>query len=71
MNSQDAETIVAIAALAAIADGNQTDAERINIANAAERLGLAADDAFVQRAARGEVDVATLAARLSDRKSVV
>ena len=65
MNSQDAETIVAIAALAAIADGNQTDAERVNIASAAARLGLAADDAFVQRAVQGGIDVSTLAARLS------
>ncbi|MEP7346455.1 MAG: hypothetical protein ABI877_14385 [Gemmatimonadaceae bacterium] len=65
MNSQDAEAIVAIAALAAIADGNQTDVERVNIARAAARLGLAADDATVQRAVHGEVDVVTLAARLS------
>jgi len=65
MNSQDAETIVAIAALAALADGKQTDAERINIAGAAARLGLAPDDAYVQRAVNGELDMATLAARLS------
>ncbi len=65
MTSQDAETIVAIAALAAIADGNQTDAERINIASAAARLGLDADDAIVQRAVQGELDVVTLASRLS------
>lgn len=44
MNTTDAQTIVAIAALAATADGNQTDAEREKIAAAASRLGLGRDD---------------------------
>ena len=44
MNNSDAQAIVALAALAAAADGNQTDAERANIAAAATRLGLASDD---------------------------
>lgn len=65
MTSQDAETIVAIAALAALSDGNQTDAERINIAGAAARLGVSADSDFIKRTVDGQVDVETLAARLS------
>jgi uncharacterized protein (DUF697 family) len=40
MDTRDAETIIAIASLAALADGNQDDAERASIAEAATRLGL-------------------------------
>ena len=65
MNTQDAQTIIAIATLAATADGQQSDAERANIAGAASRLGLAMDDALLQRAASGELDVQALAATLS------
>lgn len=61
LTQQDAETIVAIAALAAAADGNQTDAERANIAKAAQRLGLGADDPRLTTTA----DVAALARSLS------
>lgn len=44
LTQQEAETIVAIAARAAAADGNQSDAERSNIAQAAQRLGLSLND---------------------------
>lgn len=61
INQQDAETIVAVAALAAAADGNQSDAERSNIAQAAERLGLSASDTRLT----SSIDVAALVKGLS------
>ncbi len=71
MNAQDAQTIIAIAVLAAGADGQQSDAERANIAGAAGRLGLTVDAALMERAAGGTVDVATLAASLSSDEARV
>lgn len=65
MNEQDAQTIVAIAALAANADGNQTDEERDSITAAATRLGLPAGDGRLQQALQGTGDVAMLAHSLS------
>ncbi|MFN8582600.1 MAG: hypothetical protein U0163_16700 [Gemmatimonadaceae bacterium] len=65
MNTRDAHTIVAIAALAAAADGNQSDAERANIAEAAARLGLPADDPILQQAVHGTADLTDLAVNLS------
>ncbi len=65
MNTQDAQTIIAIATLAATADGQQSDAERTNIAGAASRLGFNLDDALLERAAGGKVDLQALAATLS------
>src|SRR5882724_2068833 len=71
MNTQDAQTIVAIAALAALADGTQSDTERANIASAAARLGVRPDDALVQSALRGTVDAAALTSRLSNDEARV
>jgi uncharacterized protein (DUF697 family)/tellurite resistance protein len=65
MNPQDAHTIIAIAALAALADGNQSEAERATIAGAATRLGISSDDPLVHAAMQGDVDISTLASRLS------
>jgi uncharacterized protein (DUF697 family) len=69
MNQHDAETILAIAALAATADGNQSEAERVSVASAAARLGLRAEVAPGEGVAEELVDVATLAARLSDSEA--
>ena len=66
MNDQDTQTIVAIAMLAAAADGQQSDVERANIASAASRLGLTLDDAMLQRINSGNADLRTLTAALSD-----
>ncbi|MBC7894403.1 MAG: hypothetical protein H7066_03265, partial [Cytophagaceae bacterium] len=65
MNPTDAQTIIALAALAAAADGNQSDAERANIAAAATRLGLPGDDPRLKPAATGPGTVAALVAALS------
>lgn len=66
MNQQDAEAIVAIAALAALADGRRDAGEHAEIADSATRLGLAGADSTVRRAASGELNVRTLAHMLSD-----
>jgi uncharacterized protein (DUF697 family)/tellurite resistance protein len=66
MNAQDAETIIAIAALAAIADGNQNDSEQASVASAAARLGFAGAEALTRRAASGSLDLAALCAQLTD-----
>ncbi len=71
MNSRDAQTIIAIAALAAAADGNQSDAERDNIAAAAARLGLPADDPLLQQAVHGAADLTDLASNLSNDEARV
>jgi uncharacterized protein (DUF697 family)/tellurite resistance protein len=65
MNSQDAQTIVAIAMLAATADGQQSEAERADIAGVATRLGLDMNDEMLARAAKGEADLTALAQSLS------
>ncbi len=71
MNEQDAQTIIAIAALAANADGNQGDAERESIAAAATRLGLPSSDGRLQQALQGQGDVALLAHSLSSDEARV
>ena len=65
MNQHDAEAIVAIAALAALADGRRDAGEHAEISEAATRLGLAGADSAVRRAAAGELDLRELASRLS------
>ncbi len=65
MTSQDAHTIIALAALAANADGTLGTEERESIVSAAERLGLSGDDARLQGALTGTGDVAQLAHSLS------
>ncbi len=71
MNTQDAETIVAIAALAALADGRQAESERANIADAAKRLGVKPDSAVVTDALNGRIGIDALAARLSSNQARV
>ncbi len=44
MNPQDTQIIIALAALAANADGTLGHAERVSIVSAAERLGVPGDD---------------------------
>jgi uncharacterized protein (DUF697 family)/tellurite resistance protein len=65
MNNTDAQTIIALAALAAAADGNQSEAERTNIAAAAARLGLPGDDVRLRPSTAGPGTVAALVATLS------
>jgi tellurite resistance protein/uncharacterized protein (DUF697 family) len=66
MNQQDAEAIIAIAALAALADGRRDASEHAEIAEAATRLGLAGAEGAVRRATSGDVSVPDLARMLSD-----
>ena len=65
MTPSDAEVIITIAAQAAVADGNRSDAELAQITAAAARLGLSNADAIVQHAAAAPEDILTLAASLS------
>jgi len=65
MTPQDAEIIIAIAALAANADGAPHQEERVSLVSAAERLGLSPDDPRLHAAIDGTGDVAQLAHALS------
>jgi uncharacterized protein (DUF697 family) len=65
MTLKDAEVIIAIAAQAAVADGNRSAGELAEITAAASRLGLANADAVVQRAAAAPQDILVLAESLS------
>lgn len=65
MNQQDAETIVSIATLAALADGQRSESEGEQISAAAARLGLLGADKAAQQALSGALGVPTLAASLS------
>ena len=65
MNQHDAEAIVAIAALAAVADGRRDASEHAEIGEAATRLGLAGADNAVRQAAAGALGLRELAGRLS------
>ncbi len=65
MTTQDAEIIIAIAALAANADGEPHQEERVSLVSAAERLGLSPDDPRLHAAVDGSGDVAQLAHALS------
>jgi len=65
MTTQDAEIIIAIAALAANADGEPHQEERVSLVSAAERLGLSPDDPRLHAAVDGNGDVAQLAHALS------
>ncbi|MCC6930781.1 MAG: DUF533 domain-containing protein [Gemmatimonadaceae bacterium] len=71
MTPQDAHTIIALAALAANADGTLGQEERVSIISAAEHLGLAADDPMLQGVMGGGGDVAQLAHRLSSDEARV
>ena len=65
MTPSDAEVIITIAAQAAVADGNRSDAELAQITAAAARLGLTNADSIVRKAATAPEDILTLAASLS------
>jgi uncharacterized protein (DUF697 family)/uncharacterized tellurite resistance protein B-like protein len=65
MTAADLETIVTIAAYAALADGKNDESERRELAAVATRLGVTNADEVVARAMAGGSDVATLAHRLS------
>ncbi len=66
MTPQDAETIIAIAAVAAMADGRHHASELATIEEAARRLGISGAEGVVQRAASGQLQASDLAAKLSD-----
>lgn len=65
MTHQDAESIIAIAALAAMADGSQDANELASISDAAARLGLMSADSAVRQAAAGQLSVSQLSGQLS------
>ncbi len=65
MTHQDAESIIAIAALAAMADGSHDADELASISDAAVRLGLPSGDAAVRQAAGGQLSVAQVSMQLS------
>lgn len=65
MTSQDATTIVAIATLAALADGEQDDAEHARIATAAMTLGLPDADTIIRQARDGPQALSALIGALS------
>ncbi|WP_337169709.1 hypothetical protein [Gemmatimonas aurantiaca] len=69
MTQNDATTILAIATLAALADGQQDNAEQARIAETAATLGLSDADAIIRSAAAGERSLASLAASLSSREA--
>lgn len=63
MNPNEAEAVIAIATLAALADGNHDAEEQATIAAVATRLGLSTD--VMQRAASGQLGATELAGRLT------
>ena len=67
MTPNEAEAIVAIATLAALADGNHDSQEEAAIAGVSAGLGL--PPAILQRAAAGQLTVTELASRLSSPES--
>lgn len=71
MTPQDAHIIIALAALAANADGTLDQQERVSIISAAEHLGLSADDPTLQGVMHGGGDVAQLAHALSSDEARV
>ncbi len=71
MTPQDARTIIALAVLAASADGTLGQEERVSIISAAEHLGLAEGDPVVHGVLHGGGDVAQLAHALSSDEARV
>lgn len=67
MTTSEAEAVIAIATLAALADGNHDAQEQATIARVATELGLSSD--VMQSAASGQLSVADLAARLTSPES--
>ena len=66
MNQKDRELIAAIAMLAALADGSQTEAETAQLKGVFAKLGLNDLDATAQQAAAGRLQATDLAQGLSD-----
>ncbi len=64
MTTEELETIIALATLAAIADGLQDDAEQARVVEVARSLGLLAPETVIAQAMSGALTMATLAARL-------
>ena len=67
MTPSEAEAIIAIATLAAMADGNHDAQEQATIAAVATELGLSTE--VMQRAASGQLSVAELAGQLNSSES--
>ncbi len=65
MTHQDAEAIIAIAAMASMADGRQDANELSAIADAARRLGLPTAEGALQQVTGGQLSIAQLADQLS------
>ncbi len=64
MTTDEIETIIALATLAAISDGLQDDAEQARVVEVARSLGLLAPDTVIAQAMSGALTVPMLAARL-------
>jgi len=69
MNQKDHELIAAIAMLAALSDGRQSEAEAEQLKGVFTRLGLSDLDASAQQAAAGQFRATDLARRLSDAEA--
>lgn len=71
MTPHDAHIIIALAALAANADGTLEQPERVSILSAAEHLGIPGDDPTLHGVMNGSGDVAQLAHALSSDEARV
>lgn len=64
MTTEEIETIIALATLAAICDGAQDDAEQARVIEVARSLGLVAPETVIAQAMSGSLKIPALAARL-------
>jgi len=64
VTTEELETIIALATLAAISDGLQDDAEQARVVEVARSLGLLAPETVIAQAMSGVLTIPTLAARL-------
>jgi uncharacterized protein (DUF697 family)/tellurite resistance protein len=69
MNEKDREPILAIALMAALADGQATAEEKTRLQSIGTRLGLADMDLLAGRVAMGGLTLAEVAPRLSDAEA--
>jgi len=69
MNEKDREPILAIALMAALADGQATAEEKTRLQSIGTRLGLADMDLLAGRVAMGGLTLAEIAPRLSDAEA--
>ena len=69
MNEKDREPILAIALMAALADGQATAEEKARLQSIGTRLGLADMDLLAGRVAMGGLALSDVAARLSDAEA--